>query len=100
MKLLSKTTLMILLSVVSIYGYVASCTHKDVVPPAPADPTPVITRGDAVLLPHTMTVGDSTQWKLDKVHSSVLWSTSYVGAAGLLTGRFNQFGMHDVTDAK
>ena len=70
MKLLSKTTLMILLSVVGIYGYVASCTHKDVVPPAPADPTPVITRGDAVLLPHTMTVGDSTQWKLDKVHSN------------------------------
>jgi hypothetical protein len=30
----------------------------------------------------------------------VLWSTNYVGAAGLLTGRFNQFGIHDVTDAK
>jgi hypothetical protein len=25
-----------------------------------------------------------------------LWSTNYVGAAGLLTGRFNQFGIHDV----
>lgn len=100
MKLLSKSTLMILLSIVSIYGYVASCTHKDVVPPAPADPTPVITRGDNILLPGNMLVGDSTKWKLDKVHSSVLWSTSYVGAAGLLTGRFNQFGMHDVTDAK
>jgi polyisoprenoid-binding protein YceI len=47
-----------------------------------------------------MVVGDTTQWKLDKAHSSVLWSTNYVGAAGLLTGRFNQFGMHDVTDAK
>jgi hypothetical protein len=37
---------------------------------------------------------------MDKSHSSVLWSTNYVGAAGLLTGRFNQFGVHDVTDAK
>jgi polyisoprenoid-binding protein YceI len=47
-----------------------------------------------------MTTGNPSEWKLDKVHSSVLWSTNYVGAAGLLTGRFNQFGMHDVTDAK
>jgi polyisoprenoid-binding protein YceI len=47
-----------------------------------------------------MTVGDPTQWKLDKVHSSVLWSGAYIGAAGLLTGRFNQFGMHDVLPAE
>jgi polyisoprenoid-binding protein YceI len=47
-----------------------------------------------------MTTGDTTQWKLDKVHSNCMWSTNYVGAAGLLTGRFNQIGMHDVTDAK
>jgi hypothetical protein len=44
--------------------------------------------------------GDTSKWKLDKVHSSTLWSTAYVGAAGLLTGRFNQFGMHNVTDDK
>jgi polyisoprenoid-binding protein YceI len=44
--------------------------------------------------------GDTTQWKLDKVHSSTLWQGSYIGSAGLLTGRFNQFGMHDVTDPK
>jgi polyisoprenoid-binding protein YceI len=43
-----------------------------------------------------MTTGNSTEWKLDKAHSSVLWSTLYVGAAGLLTGRFNQFGMNAV----
>jgi Uncharacterized conserved protein len=47
-----------------------------------------------------MTAGNTNEWKLDKVHSSVLWSSNYVGAAGLLTGRFNQFGMHDITDAK
>jgi len=100
MKLISNKTLMVLLILASGYGYIASCTHDDIVPPAQANPTPVITRGEEVLLPGTMTPGDSTQWKLDKVHSSVLWSTAYVGAAGLLTGRFNQFGMHNVTEAE
>ena len=47
-----------------------------------------------------MSPGDTTEWKMDKQHSSVLWSTNYVGAAGLLTGRFNQFGTHDVIDSK
>ena len=47
-----------------------------------------------------MTVGNINDWKFDKAHSSALWSTTYVGASGLLTGRFNQFGVHDVTDAK
>jgi hypothetical protein len=97
MKLLSKTTLMILLTIVSVFGYVVSCTHDDIVPPkeyVPAGaPDSVDTRGNAVLLPGDMTKGDTAEWKLDKVHSSVLWSTAYVGAAGLLTGRFNQFGI-------
>ncbi|HRI19666.1 MAG TPA: hypothetical protein PLA68_01875 [Panacibacter sp.] len=100
MKLLSNKILMVLLVLISVYGYISSCTHEDIVPPQQANPTPVITRGDQVLLPGTMTAGDSTQWKLDKVHSSVLWTTAYVGAAGLLTGRFNQFGMHEVTEAE
>jgi polyisoprenoid-binding protein YceI len=47
-----------------------------------------------------MTTGNTNEWKFDKTHSSVLWSTNYVGASGLLTGRFNQFGIHDITDAK
>jgi polyisoprenoid-binding protein YceI len=100
MKLLSNKTLMIVLVFISGYGYIASCTHKDVIPPASATNNPVITHGDNVHLPGTMTAGDTTQWKLDKVHSSVLWSTNYVGLAGLLTGRFNQFGMHDVVAAE
>ena len=100
MKLLSNKTLLILLILASGYGYIASCTHKEELPPPPASNTVIINRGTYVHLPGTMTTGDSTQWKLDKVHSSVLWSTNYVGAAGLLTGRFNQFGIHDVTDAK
>ncbi|CAN5665009.1 hypothetical protein BH11BAC3_BH11BAC3_17570 [soil metagenome] len=101
MKLLSNKTLLVLLILLSGYGYIASCTHdNDLLLPAPATTGIVITRGTAVLLPGAMTTGDTTQWKLDKVHSSVLWATNYVGAAGLLTGRFNQFGIHEVTDAK
>jgi polyisoprenoid-binding protein YceI len=100
MKLFSNNTLLVILVLISGYGYVVSCTHENLPPPAPATTKPVIVHGEDVLLPGTMTKGDTTQWKLDKVHSSTLWSGSYIGAAGLLTGRFNQFGMHNVTDPK
>lgn len=100
MKLLSNKTLMILLILVSGYGYITSCTHEDDLLPAPVSTGPTITRGTNVHLPGSMTTGNPLEWKVDKSHSSVLWSTNYVGAAGLLTGRFNQFGVHDVTDAK
>jgi polyisoprenoid-binding protein YceI len=100
MKLFSNKSLMIFLILASGYGYIASCTHKDDALPAPASGGVIITHGTNVHLPGDMTVGDTSEWKLDKVHSSCLWSTNYVGASGLLTGRFNQFGMHDVTDAK
>jgi polyisoprenoid-binding protein YceI len=100
MKLFNNNTLLVILVLISGYGYVISCTHENLPPPAPASNIPVIVHGTDILLPGVMAKGDSTQWKLDKVHSSVLWSGSYIGAAGLLTGRFNQFGMHDVTDPK
>ncbi len=100
MKLLNTKMLLALLLLISGYGYFISCTHENVAPPAAATNTVVINRGTQIFLPGTMLVGDSSQWKLDKVHSSVLWQGSYIGAAGLLTGRFNQFGMHEVTDAK
>jgi polyisoprenoid-binding protein YceI len=101
MKLLNNKTLLILLVLISGYGYIASCTRDNnlIVPVKLTQPF-VPTRGTNAHLPGTMTVGDATQWKLDKVHSSVLWSGAYIGAAGLLTGRFNQFGMHDVTNAE
>lgn len=100
MKLLSNKSLMIFLILFSGYGYIASCTHEDDVLPPPATGGIIINHGTNIHLPGDMTTGDTTEWKLDKVHSSALWSTTYVGAAGLLTGRFNQFGMHDVTDPK
>ena len=73
-----------------------TCTHDDdiIVPSGPK-----ITRGTNIHLPG-LTGGDTAQWKFDKSHSSVLWQTSYVGASGLLTGRFNQFGMHEITSDK
>ena len=101
MKLFSNKNLLILFILVSGYAYIISCTRNDslIVPIQLTKPF-AATRGTAVLVPGNMTAGVTTEWKLDKAHSSVLWSTNYVGAAGLLTGRFNQFGMHDVVDAE
>jgi hypothetical protein len=96
MKQLCSRILLILLIVTSFYGYVASCTHKDEVLPQKSTGVVTITRGTDILLPGSETAGDSTQWKLDQVHSSVLWSTNYLGAAGLLTGRFNSFGINSL----
>ena len=100
MKLFNNKMFMILLILISGYGYITSCTHDNELPPPPAPIGIIITHGTNVHLPGNMTVGNATEWKVDKAHSSVLWSTNYVGAAGLLTGRFNQFGVHDVTDVK
>lgn len=101
MKLLRSSYFWILTILLSGYAYMASCTRSDslLVPIQTTKPfTP--SRGDNVHLPGNMTTGNTNEWKFDKVHSSVLWSTNYVGASGLLTGRFNQFGLHEVTDAK
>ena len=101
MKLFNSKSLLPVLLGVSLLGYVVSCTRTDslIVPLQLSQPfTP--SRGTNVHLPGNMTAGNRNEWKMDKSHSSVLWSTTYVGAAGLLTGRFNQFGMHDVTGDK
>jgi hypothetical protein len=101
MKLINNKTLLILLVLISGYGYMISCTRNDslIVPLQLTQPF-VPSRGTNIHLPGNMTAGNRDEWKLDKTHSSTLWSTPYIGAAGLLTGRFNQFGMHDVTSAK
>lgn len=97
MKTFYNKTLIIVITVFSAIGYLTSCTHDTAFLPPPASNTPNITRGNAVMLPGNMTTGNPQEWKFDKSHSSVLWSTNYVGASGLLTGRFNQFGVHNVT---
>jgi hypothetical protein len=86
--------LLIALMVLSI-GYMISCTHDDEILSSGGAK---ITRGNSVLLPGA--AGDTSKFKLDKAHCNVMWSTNYLGAAGLLTGRFNQFGMADVSDAE
>ena len=97
MKISRNQILMGVVLVFSSLGYVVSCTHKDMIAPPPASGTPTIVRGDAIMLPGNMTPGDTTEWKFDQVHSSVLWSGAYLGASGLLTGRFNDFGIANVT---
>jgi polyisoprenoid-binding protein YceI len=100
MKLLNSRVFLIMLVLFSGLGYVISCTRdNDLIVPIEITQPFVATRGNHVHHPG-MTAGDTSQWKLDKVHSSVLWSGAYIGAAGLLTGRFNQFGMHDITPAE
>jgi polyisoprenoid-binding protein YceI len=100
MKHLSNKMQLILVVVLSSIGYFVSCTRENTIPPPAATTGVVITHGTNVHLPGNMTSGNAAEWKLDKAHCSVLWSTNYVGAAGLLTGRFNQFGIHDVVNAE
>ncbi len=100
MKLHSEKVLLALLVIISIGGYITSCTHENEVLPPPSTNTPVINRGNGVFLPGTMTAGDTTQWKFDQAHSSVLWSANYLGAPGLLTGRFDEFGVSSISDAQ
>ena len=100
MKLLNnKTLLLIAIILISGYGYIASCTHKDLVLPDQSTGTVIINRGNAVFLPGTETKGDTTQWKMDQVHSSVLWSGDYLEQGALLTGRFNMFGLNSLPSA-
>ncbi|MHB1279575.1 MAG: hypothetical protein ACYC1Q_14405, partial [Bacteroidia bacterium] len=97
---LKMSSLLLFMLLVASTVFIYSCTKENELPPAPTNNNQPIVRGDAILLPGAMTAKDSTEWKLDKAHSSVLWQTNYVGAAGLLTGRFNQFGIHEVLTAE
>jgi hypothetical protein len=96
MKLLKNKVLLALLVLISGYGYIISCTHDNTTPPPAAVTRIKNTAGTGVFKPGKMTAGNANEWKLDKVHSNCMWSSNYMGAAGLLTGRFNQFGMHNV----
>lgn len=101
MKMLNNKTLLVLLVLISGYGYFVSCTRNDsLIYPIELTKPFVPTRGNNVHLPGNMTALNPNEWKFDKSHSSVLWTTVYVGASGLLTGRFNQFGIHEVTTDK
>jgi polyisoprenoid-binding protein YceI len=64
-------------------GYIISCTHDDEILDIPTVTEPK--RGTDIVK-----VVDG--WAFDKSHSNVNWETAYMGAAAMLTGRFNQFG--------
>lgn len=83
MKFFSKNFLWAILVLMTGVIYV-SCTHEDDIAPSAG---PKIDFGNAVV-----TTGVN-KWKLDKSHSSVLWETVYLSQSGLLTGRFNNFGV-------
>lgn len=97
MRRFSKAPYLIIGSFILSMGIIVSCKHDD---EAIESAAIKYTRGTAVHLPGNMTTGNPAEWKFDKTHSNVMWQTAYLGAAGLLTGRFNQFGLANVTDAK
>ena len=100
MRKLSEKILLALLVLISIVGYITSCTHENMVLPPPATETPDINRGNGVFVAGDMTPGDTSEWKFDQAHSSVLWSANYLGASGLLTGRFDEFGISSISEAQ
>ena len=75
--------LVVILVLGSFFGYVVGCTHDDELLTSQG---PDIVRGtDKVSL---STAGTT----FDKAHSNVNWSSKYLGATSLLTGRFDNFG--------
>ncbi|MBS1532694.1 MAG: YceI family protein [Bacteroidetes bacterium] len=87
------------LALLGSYGIFSGCTHKDIIPPSSASTTPIIHRGTHIHLAG-QTAGDTTQWKFDKVHSAVNWSTPFLEVGADLTGKFNQFGVADLSTAQ
>jgi hypothetical protein len=96
MKFFNNRILMVLLIIISGGVYIAGCTHKNEPVPASVSTAVKSSHGIHIHLPG-LTAGDSTQWKLDQVHSNATWSTAYDGVAAPLTGRFNSFGIADIT---
>jgi hypothetical protein len=80
MKPFSNKSLMILVILISAYGYIISCTHDNELAPPPVTTGSTYTPGTGAFIPGNMTAGNTSEWKLDKAHSSVLWSGAYIGA--------------------
>jgi polyisoprenoid-binding protein YceI len=98
MKLLNNKMLMIALIFISGAAIIASCTHKNEPVPASLSTAVVISHGSHINLPGA--VGDTSKWKFDKVHSAVNWSSPFEEVGAPLTGKFNQFGIADVSAAQ
>ena len=98
MKLPSNKILLMLLLLISGTLYIVGCTHKDEPVPASVSTGVKTNHGNHIHLPG-LTAGDTSQWKLDQVHSNVGWSTPYDAVGAPLTGRFNSFGIANITPA-
>ena len=85
MKLSLEKFAIVFLFVISIFGYVVSCTHDDEILSSSGTD---ITRGAQKLSLTDPKVSN------DKAHGNVQWSTLYLGAVSLLTGRFDNFGFN------
>jgi len=99
MKLLDNKILLIVLILISGTLYIVGCTHKNEPVPASVSTGVKINHGSHIHLPG-LTAGDTSQWKLDQVHSNVTWSTPYDAVGAPLTGRFNSFGCAAITSAE
>jgi len=98
MKRFTNKMLMIAIVLISGFGVIASCTHKNDPIPAAVSTAVKIKHGNHAHLPGLL-AGDTTQWKFDKVHSAVNWSSPFLEVGADLTGKFNQFGITDLKDA-
>ena len=99
MKLPGNKILLLLLLLISGTLYIVGCTHKDEPVPASVSTGVKTNHGNHVHLPG-LTAGDTSQWKLDAVHSNVMWSTPFDAVGAPLTGRFNSFGVANITSDK
>jgi len=77
--------LAILATLMTGYGYIASCTHEDSIISSNG---PEIKRGTQIL-----NYPSDTKVSFDKQHSNVGWETAYLGNLSLLTGRFDTMGI-------
>ena len=85
MKLLQKNLLWIVAIAFCSLTYVLGCTRENEV---------LMSNGPEIVRGTDKTSLTDTRWSFDKTHSNVMWETAYLGAAALLTGRFNSFGFN------
>jgi len=97
MKFFDNRILMGLLILIGSGVYIAGCTHLNEPVPASVSTGTVKTNHGTHIHLAGLTAGDTTQWKLDQVHSNATWSTAFNGVAAPLTGRFNSFGIADLS---
>lgn len=88
MKTITLKWISVMLIVFTMGGYFVSCTHEDDIESSSGTD---IQRGTEKV---SLATAGTT---FDKAHSNVNWSSQYLGATSLLTGRFDNFGFNSFT---